>query len=224
MLPSPDSRLHDQIRETYVRERRAFESRVSGVKSSYGLKPIPKWDGTEDSSGRAIRSDKYGRNYKPIWPKIAAFAVKNGVDPLTLIKNRFLNTRGPTAPEPTDCMSQTALELCKHDQVSVDDLNKRLYQFQDIFQNEAEGRAHYIDKYGWTPEKVIDSVARDLTLPFNDLYRYYLASVNGIVDLAEKHRPNAVLEYARFIRGYSESLWSEIIPQELASEAAITVG
>ena len=223
MLPSPDSRLYAQIRETYVRERRVFESRVRGVKSSYGLKPIPKWDGTEDNLGRAVRADKYGRNYKPIWPKIASFASKHDVDPLVLIKNRFLNARGPRPPEPTDCMCQLALDLCKQDQISVDDLNKKLYQFQDIFQKEAEGRAHYIDKYGWTPEKVIDSVARDLTLPFSDLYRYYLASVNGIVDLAEKHRPDAILEYARFIRGYSESLWSSIIPSELANEAAIVV-
>jgi hypothetical protein len=187
---------------------------------------MSKWDGTDDDRpgvNKKSRSDKFGRSFKPIWPKIAEFAFKHSVDPLLLVRNRFLNTRGPRPPEPTECMCQKALELCVADQVSVDELNSKLCFYQDIFQKEVEGRVSYVEKYGWTPQKIIDSVVRDLTLPFSSLYRYYLAVVNGIADVSEKHRPSAVLEYLRDMRSYSESLWASVIPAEILNEAALSV-
>ena len=215
-----------KIRDTYVRERRKFESRISGVQSNYGVGHMPKWDGTDDDIpglNKRSRSDKYGRNYKPIWPKIMAFAADNGVDPLVLIRNRFLHTKGPRPPEPTDCMCKSALALCVEDRISSEELNDKLYWFQDVFEKEVESRVAYIKKYGWTAQKVVDSVVRDLTVPFNSLYRYYLASVNGIDDVASMHRQSALLEYMRYFRTYSESMWSGVIPAELTQEATLTV-
>ena len=220
MFPTSENILHAQIRETYVTSRRFFEARVSGVSSAYGRNPLPKWDGTEEPSSK---QDRYGRNYKPVWPKIAVFAAKHNVDPLVLIRNRFLHTRGPRPPEPTDCMSKDALSFCKDDIVSSDELNDSLTYFQDIFRKEVDQRVRYIDKYGWTPEKVIGSIIQDLTLQFSDLYRFYLASVNGFADVASKYRANAVLEYARFSHGYAGSLWANIIPEDVIQEAVISV-
>jgi hypothetical protein len=215
-----------RIRDTYVRERRRFESRISGVQSNYGVGHMPKWDGTDDDIpglNRRSNSDKYGRNYKPIWPKILAFAVSNDVDPLVLIRNRFLHTKGPRPPEPTDCMCKSALALCAEDRISAKELNDRLYWFQEVFEKEVESRVHYISKYGWTAQRVVDSVVRDLTLPFNSLYRYYLASAHGVSDVASRHRQSALLEYMRYFRTYSESMWSGLIPAELTQEATLTV-
>lgn len=226
MYTAAEIALHTRIRETYVRERRAFESRLSGAPSGYGLGHMPKWDGTDDDRpglNRKSKSDRFGRSFKPIWPKIAEFAFKHSVDPLLLVRNRFLNTRGPRPPEPTECMCQKALELCLADRVSPEELNSKLCLYQDIFQKEVEGKVNYVDKYGWTPQRVIDSVVRDLTLPFSSLYRYYLATVNGIGDVAEKHRSAAVLEYLRDMRSYSDSLWSQVIPADISSEAALSV-
>jgi hypothetical protein len=92
-----------------------------------------------------------------------------------------------------------------------------------VFEKEVETRVHYIAKYGWTAKQVVDSVVKDLTLPFNSLYRYYLASAHGISDVASRHRQSALLEYMRYFRTYSESLWAELIPAELTQEATLTV-
>jgi hypothetical protein len=186
---------------------------------------MPKWDGTDDfrpGSTRKSLSDRYGRNFKPVWPKIADFAFKNNVDPLLLIQTRFLKHKGPRPPEPTDCMSKLALELCSSEVSSVDELNRRLYQFQDVFEREVENRASYIEKHGWTPAQVLDSVIRDLTLPFNCVYRYYLARTNGLSDLSEKFRAGAVFEYMRERQGYSSSFWAQVVPAEIVEEAILS--
>lgn len=217
--------LHTKIREVYVRERRKFETRVSGVKSNYGANHMPKWDGTDDfrpGTARRAFSDRYGRSFKPVWPKIADFAFKNNVDPLLLIQTRFLKHKGPRPPEPTDCMSRLALELCVSETSSVDDLNHKLYQFQDVFEREVETRAKYIEKHGWTPVQVLDSVIRDLTLPFNCLYRYYLAKSNGLSELESMFKPGAILEYMRERQGYSSSFWAQVVPVEIVEEATLS--
>jgi hypothetical protein len=217
--------LHLVIRETYVNERRKFESRLSGRHSDYGFRHMPKWDGTEDAnpgSNRKLTTDRYGKTYKPIWPKIAAFALKHNVDPLLLIKTRFINTRGPRPPEPTDCMCQAALEACVSERTSVDDLNKRLYEFQDIFEKEVESKARYMVRFSWSPDDVFQSVILDLTLPLSCLYRYCLAVVNGFNDLASVNKPEAILEYLRDSKAYDESAWFELIPKQFANEAKLT--
>lgn len=219
-----ERQLYARIRQTYVSERRKFETRLSGVPSSYGLSPMPKWDGTDDvkpGSTRRGTQDKYGKSYKPIWPKIAQVALGAGIDPVELIKARFAFTRGPRPPEPTDCMSSASLELCKKPQISVDALNDQLYQYFTNLKTEAENRSVYISRYNWTPEKVIDSIVRDLTLPFPPLFRHYLSVANGIRDMAEMLRPHAVIEYLRQRRSYDSSSWKEIISQDIINEAAL---
>ncbi len=214
--------LHRKIREVYITERRKFESRVSGMPSTYGSRHMPKWDGTEDftpGSARRAISDRYGRTFKPIWPKIAEFAFKNNVDPFVLIQTRFMKQKGPRPPEPTDCMCKLALELCSTELSSVDELNHKLYLFQDVFKMEVENRSRYIQKYGWTTERVIHSVIGDLTLPFNNLYRHYLSSMSGLENLASVFKPGAVLEYLRERQGYVNSSWKQVISQEIVDEA-----
>jgi hypothetical protein len=216
-MPSDDI-LHESIRQAYVQERRMFEYRISGTVSTYGDKLIPKWDGT-DSGVR----DRYGRNYKPIWPRIAQFAFKAGVDPIELIRTRFRSARGPRPPEPTDCMSVAALELCRLDDTSVDDVNKSLYQMLEVFQTEVENRSVYIARYGWSAFQVIESVVKDLTLNFNPIYRFYLAKVNGLDHLASQHLNDAVVEYLRHSKAYDNSDWVKVLSPEIVNQARLSV-
>lgn len=210
--------LHERIRQAYVTERRLFEYRVSGVISTYGNKPIPKWDGT-DSGVR----DRYGRDYKPVWPKIAQFAFKAGVDPIELIKARFRGARGPRPPEPTDCMCKTALELCLVSDTPVDEVNRSLYQMVEAYQTEVENRSVYIERYGWTAFQVVESVIRDLTLNLNPIYRYYLAKVNGLDRLANQHMNDAIVEYLRHSKAYDNSDWAKLLQPEIVNQARLTV-
>jgi hypothetical protein len=217
-MPTDNEALHERIREAYVQERRIFEYRVSGAISTYGNKHIPKWDGTD----HAVR-DRYGRNYKPVWPKIAQFAFKAGVDPIELIKSRFRETRGPRPPEPTDCMCKAALELCLLSDISVDETNRNLYQMIEVFQTEVENRSVYIERYGWSAFQVVESVVKDLTLNLNPLYRYYLARVNGLDLLADQHRDAAIVEYMRHPKAYDCSDWVKVIPSEIVNQAKLSV-
>lgn len=217
-----DVKLHALIRDTYVRERRNFEYRLSGVPSGYGSSHMPKWDGTgEFRAGASKRSaqDKYGRVYTPIWPRIADYAVKNGVDPFELIRARFKDTRGPTPPEPTDCMSIRALEACLREAVPVEELNKQLSDMYMLFMTELENRSIYMIKYtGWTPDLVAHSVITDLTIPFNPLYRYYLATLYGLTDKTVFYREAAVMEYVSNRKSLDKSSWVSILPKELMNE------
>lgn len=226
MWSDTEKQLHQRVRQTYVSERRKFESRLTGVPSSYGLSPMPKWDGTDDvrpgSTRRGVQ-DRYGKSYKPIWPKIAEFALKAGVDPLELIRTRFAATRGPRAPEPTDCMSKAALDLCVSSATPVDELNQQLYEYFKNLEIEAENRSVYISRHGWTPEKVVSSIVRDLTLPFSPLFRHHLAVVNGLDDMVQVTRSPALIEYLRQKKSYDKSLWKEIIPKDLVDEAELAV-
>jgi len=226
MRSDAENQLHQRVRQTYVSERRKFELRLTGRPSSYGISPMPKWDGTDDvrpgSTRRGVQ-DRYGKNYKPIWPKIADFALKAGVDPIELIRTRFSTTRGPRPPEPTDCMSKSALDLCINDAVPVDELNQQLYEYFKSLEIEAENRSVYISRHGWTPEKVVISIVRDLTLPFSPLFRHHLAVVNGIDDMVQMTRSPALIEYLRQKKSYDKSLWKEIIPKDLVDEAELAL-
>jgi hypothetical protein len=220
-----DTELHALIRNTYIKERRNFEFRISGVPSSYGYKHMPKWDGTEEfRPGASSRSsqDRYGKTYKPIWPRIATYAVRNGVDPLELIRNRFRDTHGPVPPEPTDCMSVKALEACNKNSVDVETLNVQLEEMAKLYLLELENRSRYILKYpDWTPEKVIHSVVTDLTIPFNPLFRFYLAHINELNQSSQDYRNTALLEYIRSKKAFDKSNWTTILPVDFKEEIRV---
>lgn len=207
------------VRETYIQERRKFESRLTGVESEYGKGHIQKWDGTASKGfyGK-IKPDKYGREFKPVWPKIAEFAFKNKVDPLFLIRSVFSNTRGVRPPEPGDMISRAALKLCQSD-VSAEFLNQYLAKLEDVFINEVNTRNFFVVKKGWTGERLLRSILSDMTLPMTPLYRHCLASRLGFSDIKDHFLKDACLQYIRNREAYDGSFWKNILTSQLMDAA-----
>ena len=88
----PDESLPAFIRHIYCTEYRV----ACPAAQDYGDTPIAQWDGGQDS---------FGRNHRPVWPKLAAFFTNNSVDPISYIRAAFAMRRGRTPPAPNTLTS-----------------------------------------------------------------------------------------------------------------------
>src|SRR5258707_829366 len=67
------------IRTYWVMNYRRLDTLRRNSCSRYGEGTIPRWDG-------GLRN---GRRHEPIWPRIAAYCLEEGLDPLALIRGFF---------------------------------------------------------------------------------------------------------------------------------------
>ena len=88
----PVSKLATLIRTLCIREYRAWQFQTKGMRSNYGERPIPSWDGGETPSGRRVK--------KAIWPSIAKHVVSGKLNPYTLIPLVFSTWEGGKPPIP----------------------------------------------------------------------------------------------------------------------------
>ena len=79
--------MPDDIRSIYCAEYR----RACPAAATYGDEEIPHWDGGRDS---------FGRNHRPIWPRLADFFMQHQLDPIVYIQAAFALRRGRTPPAP----------------------------------------------------------------------------------------------------------------------------
>src|SRR5258708_32197000 len=92
--------LMNYVRQLWVEERRDFDLRVNGVWSGWGQEKMARWDGGTAADGKT---------HKNTWVKIAQFCLDNNLNPQTLIRALFYNTK--LAPQPNIAYNSTALEL-----------------------------------------------------------------------------------------------------------------
>ncbi len=162
-------RLADLARETYIFERQAFEKRRTGLTSHY--QPSAQWDGPT-----AGKPDKFGRNCKRVWPSLAEFALRNGVQVDEMIRARFATWTGRQAPNPPDCKTDQAILAVElrsaHLGASV---QAALNTERTVAKTEMFFRSGYVEKYGWKAEDVVESLVVDLTIGLSPLFRVILA-------------------------------------------------
>lgn len=102
--------LAKEARRLYCRFMRRHVQAAEGRPSNYGSKVIPQYDGTTSSRPRPGEAvlHKYGKDFKPVWPKLAAASVKGEVTLLELIRSQFdCSAFGP--PAATACHSSRAV-------------------------------------------------------------------------------------------------------------------
>lgn len=209
-------RLAEMARSTYIQERRSFEARRSGMESYYGEKGLGRWDGT-DKPGK---QDRFGRNCKPVWPEIARFAARNGVDVAGLIRARFAYHTGRNPPEPPDCKTDLALSfLRQRESTQGPRLVIRLTSERSSADVELLIRSRYIERFGWTPEQVVRSVIDDPTLDLSPLFRVILAGEHKLPHLVEAYFPLAVQQYQAAKAYFDDSPWAAMIPATVRAEA-----
>lgn len=103
------AKMEIEARRVYCMFMRDCLQRSTGKRSSYGAGVMPAYDGTSTGRprpGEAI-THKSGRDYKPVWPKIAKCAQSNDVTILELVRAQFSTVNG-LAPSATACSSQRA--------------------------------------------------------------------------------------------------------------------
>jgi hypothetical protein len=85
---------------------------TSGIVSEYGRGIMPHYDGTSTERpkhGKAI-VHKSGKDYKPVWPKIAKSAVSGALTVIELIRAQFDSSVGG-APSANSCHGNRAVGL-----------------------------------------------------------------------------------------------------------------
>ena len=200
--------MADAVRTYYILEhRRHVESRQGGGPCTYGMRPLPRWDGGTDADGRI-----YGR---PIWFKIVSYALTNTVSPILLVRGTFRAWTSPHPPWPNQFANPLSLQrarmLTDPPVVFGENLKMEDHRFK------AATTVHQLyDKMD------VDAAARrtlhDPTAELTPLYRYCVGRLGGADDVAERFEQAAFQMYV-FDRDAYDASWGDRIPPELREAA-----
>lgn len=201
--------MADSCRNAYIAERTAFEiSRnklLADRKPPYVYKPSVRFDGGEDDDGKTFTA---------IWPKMAQFMVKNGLDPATCMRKRFEKVRGHSPPWPTQIAVASYLDLYRGitEALSEDEvalcfrLDKEYCRIAAL-----DGRYNRSDK---TQEWKWKAILLDFTLSITPLMRYCLAKDLKLEDVAARLEMRAIAQYVRAPKAY-DKIWGKAISDDL---------
>lgn len=196
------------VRAYYVLAVRQHHFLVHGQVSNYGQKRMPRWDGG---------TDKYGRRYKAVWPKIADFILAHDLDPAILVKSVFARRSSLTPPTPNLLTTKEALKnyrsYCEN---AVAEAKRRFDTQLGIFQSELFIRQNYKRQ---SVENAVFEILRDGILGLSPLFRYCMACKCDDLELANKLRELASAEYLLSRKVYDEAWGDDFIPADLKIKA-----
>lgn len=201
-------KLAQLIRTCYVLHYRRAEERQTGTRSYYGAKHVVKWDGG---------SDKAGRNFKPIWPKIARAILSWGADPEKFIAAQFNNRGLQTMPYPNMLLSDMAKEAYdKYAKNLEHEIGLSLEIQHNQFLIELE-KAQILRRASCAEAGRL--ILRSPMTSLSALYRYVIAVRVEDAELAAQFRDLAIDQYFYSAAAYDKT-WGDFIPEELKQEAA----
>jgi hypothetical protein len=196
------------VRTYYILEyRRHVESRQPGEPCTYGMNPLPKWDGGIDADGRVYD--------QPVWPKIVSFAVSNGISPLLLVRGTFRAWKSDYPPWPNQFITPLALRRARlmADPPAVFGENLKMEDHRFKAAVTVHQLYHKMD---------VDAAARralhDPMTELTALYRYCVGTLGGADDVAGRFRREAFQMYV-FDRAAYDKTWGDRIPDELRAAA-----
>lgn len=172
---SPEEEIQ-KIRRYYIAVYRNFHP-----DSSYGEFPIPKWDGGYD---------KYGKCYKPVWPKILNFLKeKNCSDYIGFF---IANFREKKKVYPSQLYNNNAWKIYERFRRSMEHEIKNQYKAElETFKSANKYWANLSND-----ESVIERLAiSDSTISLSPLFRYILAKSYGFKDLEKRYEHAALSQY-----------------------------
>jgi len=104
--------LSAESRRVYCAFMNRYNKLHNGFICDYGARHLPHYDGTSTEKpkyGKAI-THKSGKDYKPVWPKIAKSAESSGLLVIELIRSQFdASIGGP--PSANSCHGPRAIKL-----------------------------------------------------------------------------------------------------------------
>ena len=192
--------LADQIRTLYVQHRYLHEKSLNA-----DYRPITrlhaKWDGGVDSRGK---------HYKPIWPRLAAFAEKNNIDPVVWVQTLFsLAGTFDHVPWPQDLLLQKIIaklhsskedicEAMRAELISEILLLRREILFSQAFSN--------LNK-----DTICRTVLADPSISVSPLTRYVTALSFGENDIAESFAESAAFQFSTYEDACKDVFNNEIL-------------
>lgn len=204
--------MAQRCRDAYIRERTNFELRkghkpTSGKVRAY--QPAARWDGGEDDEGY---------EHEPIWPKLAVFMIKHGLDPYSVVRKRFEIVRGSTPPWPNQIAVDTHLDLYTGDVESLSEEQVLLHFNLDKEYCRVGMSSARFNRPGMEPGFACKSLLLDTLMDISPLMRYSLAKELGLQAVMDTYRQAALSQYLRATKAY-DKIWGPAIPQDIKDGA-----
>ena len=200
--------MANAVRTYYILEHRRYvESKQGGGPCTYGMRPLPRWDGGVDAERRVYE--------RPIWLDIVSYALSNKVNPIMLVRGTFRAWDSPMPPDPNQFANPLGLRRARlitdPPTVFSDNLKMEDHRFK------AATTVHQLYDH-----MDVDAAARralhDPMTDLSALFRYCVGVIGGADDVAERFRHEAFLMYV-FDRDAYDKAWGDRIPQELRDAA-----
>lgn len=172
-----------------------------------------KWDG---GLCRATR-----RNYKPVWPKLVLQARSEGLDPIRLVTVLFAAWgTGPSPNTPNLMLSpENVARYHRHLRNTENRIRIRLGTDESIYLSAVRSVNFVIAD----PDAAARFVLNDLGRKLSPLFRYSIATMKNMADVADRWRALAMDQLAQAPESYLEA-WSNIIPQDITAAARAASG
>ncbi len=203
-------RLASELRTTWILAVRNHVQRQTGEPCTYNSKPM--WDGGLCPITR--------RKYQPVWPKLVREATQKGLDPLRLVTVLFASIGTGPSPKPHDITCATNVARY-HTYVRT--AGKRA---ESALRTEEAVYRSAVWSVGQTvpdPLAAIRFVLNDLGRSLSPLFRYSVATMKGMTDIADRWRTLATDQVGTAPEGYLNA-WAPLIPQDITAVAKAAVG
>jgi len=190
--------LPGMIRDTFCAMVREFTG-----DDSYGVKAMPAWDGGKD---------RWGKNHKPVWPKIAKHIVQIQANPIDYLKAQFNYASPGRQPAPNTLTHDNAVK--KYDQYMVN-IDEKLKRKLELDVESVKNRATLVQHgLGWDFTRALrDALLTHGTVYASPLARYCLATEYEFKDIAARYYNQALVQYV-FQKKFYDAAWAGVIPPD----------
>lgn len=195
------ARLARIVRQIYILIRTEVQGEI--------YSSCAQWDGGQDS---------YGRNHRPIWPKIARFFVARGYEPMDYIRVQFFRAAAGRIPQPNQLISNTAVEIYQeHLQGPPKNLQATLAWEIESVKSEM---LPYQQALNWSFTQALEWALRnEATVKASPLVRYCLAFEYGLNNIAELFYDRALVQYVVQKDAYNAAWPAGVLPEPLRNAA-----
>ena len=190
------------VRTLYIDTRR-----VLGNERDYGRGSIPQWDGGVDD---------FGKQCRPVWPRLARRIVELGVDPQSYIAAQFWAASGRRTPMPNQMYNDAAVK--NYEQFVTNREGELTRQYEIELRSIRVAMVSVRSRLKWSYDRAM-SYALDNTsrVHASALTRYVVAHDAGLGDIATYYHDAALRQYTFQQEAY-DAAWGDRIHTEFRRE------
>ena len=190
------------VRALYIDTRRLHNN-----ERDYGHSPIPQWDGGVDD---------FGKQCRPVWPRLARRIVELGADPQRFIAAQFWAMSGRRTPMPNQMYNDVAVKNYEQFITNIEGELTRQYsiELRSITTAMVSVRSRLKWSYDKAMSYALDNMSR---VQASALTRYVVAHDAGLEDIATYYHDAALRQYTFQQEAY-DAAWGDRIHTEFRRE------